>query len=76
VRENAETRGRHYLAEGRLIITRLGEKAIVANCRASGAVHELGWRAGSGWFCTCPARSTCSHLVALQLVMVVDRMAR
>jgi hypothetical protein len=74
--ENAEARGRRYLVEGRLVITRIDAKGIVATCRGSGMVDDVTWFAGSGWRCTCPARSTCVHLHALQLVTVVDRMAR
>jgi len=76
MRENAETRGRRYLTEGRLVITRVDPKGIIATCRGSGTVHDVTWFAGSGWNCTCPARSTCAHLWALQLVTAVQRMAR
>jgi uncharacterized Zn finger protein len=76
VRENAAARGRRYLAEGRLVVARVDEKAIVATCRGSGEVHDVTWFSGRGWACTCPARGTCSHLVALQLVTAVPRLAR
>jgi uncharacterized Zn finger protein len=70
VRENAEAKGRRYLVEGRLTVERVDAAEIRATCRGSGGVHRLGWRQDSGWLYTCPARGRCSHLVALQLVVV------
>lgn len=70
-RETAEARGRRYLVEARLTITRLEGDDVRATCRGSGAVHHLGHHvACGGWWCSCPARTTCSHLVALQLVAI------
>lgn len=65
-REDVEAKGRRYLAEGRLVVTLAGGAMIEARCRGTGAVHRLGF--DMGWWCTCPARGRCSHLVALQLV--------
>ncbi len=66
-RENAQTKGRRYLAEGRLIVTVANSHAVSAICRGGGALYQLGFGRG-GWACTCPAKSLCAHLVALQLV--------
>jgi uncharacterized Zn finger protein len=68
--ENAASRGRRYLVEGRLHVRRADEHRILARCRGdSEAVYAVGYeREREGWFCTCPAKRRCSHMVALQLV--------
>lgn len=71
-RENVQTKGRRYVAEGRLTVTLVDGETIVAVCRGQGATYRLGFEAG-GWFCDCPARSTCAHVIALKLVTVVGR---
>ena len=72
-REDAATKGRRMLSEGRLTVERLSSNGlIVARCRGdSGAVYALGFDPDKGeWRCVCPAKGRCSHLVALQLVTV------
>jgi hypothetical protein len=64
VREGAEQKGRRYLVEGRLVVERVDEHGIEARCRGGGAVYKLGIDDGC-WFCSCPARSLCCHLIAL-----------
>jgi uncharacterized Zn finger protein len=71
-RENVSAKGRRYLAEGRLVITRVEGRSIRAGCRGDGAVYLLGHGA-RGWFCDCPARGRCAHLVALGLVTALPR---
>ena len=73
MRENVATKGRRYVAEGRLIVRALDDDAgtVDADCRGSGAVWSLG-RDTDGWWCSCPARSTCSHVAALQLVVALE----
>ena len=66
-RESAETKGRRYLVEGRLQIVSYGSDTIEAVCRGTEETHRLGFSGGS-YFCSCPAKTRCSHLVALQLV--------
>ena len=66
-RENAEVKGRRYVAEGRLLVEHVDARTIRARCRGNGAVYGLGRNRGS-WFCDCPALGRCCHLVALQLV--------
>jgi hypothetical protein len=68
-REGVEAKARRYVSEGRLNITRVRMDSIAATCRGSDAFYWLGWEEG-GWWCSCPARARCSHLVALQLVTV------
>lgn len=69
-RENAEAKGRRYLVEGRLMVTTLDHEHVTATARGSGHLYRCGHNAADGWWCTCPARSRCAHLVALQLVTV------
>lgn len=70
MRESAEAKGRRYLAEGRLLVERVVGNHVVATCRGGGAVYRLGFDpARREWRCTCPARSRCAHLIALQLVV-------
>lgn len=73
-RENAQSKGRRYLGEGRLIVTVANEHAVSALCRGGGALYQLGFACG-GWSCSCPAKTLCCHLVALQLVTAPRRPA-
>lgn len=70
-REDAATKGRRYVSEGRLVVDLVHDDIVHATCRGSGAVYTLGHdaRAG-GWWCDCQAKTTCSHLHALMLVTV------
>ncbi len=68
--ENAEAKGRRYVAEGRLTVERVDGRLVVASCRGGGQIYRLGHRDGE-WVCACPARGRCSHLHALQLVVAV-----
>jgi hypothetical protein len=68
--ENAHTRGRRLLVEGRLIVTSASPSHIVGRCRGdSGQIHTLTADEG-GFTCSCPALRTCAHIVALQLVVI------
>jgi uncharacterized Zn finger protein len=69
--ESAATKGIRYLTEGRLTVQRVNDQRINATCRGGGAVHRCGYEVGRGWYCTCPARTTCSHLIALQHVTAI-----
>lgn len=69
MREGVEAKGRRYLVEGRLRVTRLDERTVAAVCRGGGAIYALG-HDGEAWSCSCPARGRCAHLIALQLVTV------
>lgn len=73
MREDAATKGRRYLTEGRLVIVERTERRIVATCRGDGLDHQLGHDANRGWWCSCPVLTReCSHLVALRLVTSVN----
>lgn len=75
--ESTAAKGRRLLTEGRLRIRMIGNEGkpgwIVAECRGdSGQLYVLGFNPDEGeWKCTCPARTECSHLVALRLVIHV-----
>ena len=66
-REGAESKGRRLLTEGRLVVEVAGPGVFAATVRGSGDIHLVQYGRG-GWSCTCPARSTCSHLAAAQLI--------
>lgn len=74
-RESVAEKGRRYLIEGRLTVTRVtgaqrrDRHLIEATCRGTGELYRLGWD-GREWYCECPARRLCCHLVALMLVTV------
>lgn len=73
MRESAETKGRRYATEGRLLVLEINADAIRARCRGDGHVYRLGWNPADRWWCSCPARGDrCSHLVALRLVTIVE----
>jgi hypothetical protein len=71
MREPLDTKAKRYVLEGRLTVHRVDADGPVveASVRGSGAVYAVG-HDESGWYCGCPARTTCSHLLALQLVVV------
>jgi hypothetical protein len=76
-RKSAADKGRALLTEGRLRITRVDPDSglVIAKCRGdSGAEYDLGYDPRPGqraWRCTCQEmKGKCSHLVALQLVVV------
>lgn len=71
-RETYLEKGRRYASEARLTIHHVSERRVRATCKGSGTVHELGWDPEPGWWCSCLARTTCSHLAALQLVVARD----
>jgi hypothetical protein len=73
MRESTEAKARRYLCEGRLILTLVAADVVSARCRGSGEVYRCGHDPARGWHCDCPARRTCCHLVALQLVTVRRR---
>ncbi len=67
MRETAAVKGTRLLTEGRLIVTAAAAGEFAATVRGSGDVHRVTFGRG-GWYCTCPARSTCSHLHAAWLI--------
>ena len=72
-RETTEQKALRYLAERRLTVEVVHEDdlsglVIAATCRGGDdTVYDLGFEAGE-WWCRCPARVRCAHLLALQMV--------
>lgn len=73
--ENHQTKGRRYVTEGRLRVMLVQSDRIYAECRGQGEVWHCGY-AKRRWWCDCPARTRCSHLVALQLVTAAPARAQ
>jgi hypothetical protein len=70
MRENAATKARRLLAEGRLIVTRVDGRDVSAIVRGDSAgIYSVTHRSGS-WACDCPTLGRCSHVQALMLVTV------
>lgn len=68
-RENAESKSRRYLSEGRLTVLYVRGQQIRATCRGDGTLYKLRHYPNDGWRCDCPAVSgNCAHLLALRLV--------
>lgn len=73
-RESADSKGRRYVMEGRVVITDAGPGYVDASVRGDGALHCVTYRRG-GWSCTCPSRGRCSHLTAVGLCTAPSRAA-
>jgi uncharacterized Zn finger protein len=73
VTENAAAKARRLLCEGRLTVLRVDGDLVEATVRGdSAAVYHVGHDPARGWRCDCPAyRSSCSHVRAVQLVVVL-----
>ena len=67
-REDAATKARRYLSEGRVIVTRVSGRDVHAVVRGDSAeLYTVTHRSGS-WTCDCPALGRCSHAQAVMLV--------
>jgi uncharacterized Zn finger protein len=69
-RKNVETKARHYLCEGHVIVTGVDGDHVTAVCRGRDQIYRVGHNPGEGWWCDCPAYGRCSHIAALQLVTI------
>jgi uncharacterized Zn finger protein len=72
VTENAETKGRRYLVEGRLELQCVGHDVVLARCLGDeGDVYNVRWDgARRAWKCDCPAYGPrCAHVLALAHVV-------
>jgi uncharacterized Zn finger protein len=68
--ENAQAKARRLCAEGRVTIRTVTDLAIVAKVRGdSAAIYHVTW-SPAGWTCSCPALTRCSHIGAVQLVVL------
>jgi uncharacterized Zn finger protein len=71
MRESAAVKGRRLLTEGRLTVTGVEPDRLSATVRGDSAeIYACGWDRRSGWWCTCPALTRCSHLTAFELVVI------
>jgi uncharacterized Zn finger protein len=68
LRENAATKARRLLTEGRVTIVHADEGGVAALVRGDTAMTYRVTHAGGEWRCDCPARTRCSHVQALMLV--------
>lgn len=69
-RETITAKSHRYLAEGRLVVTRVDGNHVTAYCRGHGEQYDLGHDPGRGWWCSCPARGDCAHMLALMSVTI------
>jgi uncharacterized Zn finger protein len=74
-RETVEGKARRYLCEGRLVVLGVDGNSVTATCRGQGEIYQLGHDLERGWWCTCAARRTCAHLIALMSVTIRRRPA-
>lgn len=74
-RESVHLKATRYLIQGRVQIRDVGPHGVKAFVRGSGHLHRIIYENGV-WSCSCEARSVCSHLIAVQTVVVVPRGAR
>lgn len=76
IRETIAGKTLRYLAEGRLDIVSVHGDQIAATCRGSdGTVYRLGHDAGAGWWCDCPSRVPCVHILAAKAVTTHEGLA-
>jgi hypothetical protein len=67
--ESVEQKAQRYLTSGRLNVRLATPQRIEAFCRGdSGHCYRLGHE-NDVWWCSCPARQLCAHLVALKRVV-------
>lgn len=68
-REDAATKARRYIGEGRLHVLLVHRDRIMAECKGDGAIWHPCFVRGA-WHCDCPhgGARNCSHLAALRLV--------
>lgn len=71
-RENASTKARRLLVEGRVLIRRVLDGEVRALVRGdSGELREVVFER-SQWFCSCPSRGgSCSHTLAVMSVTLI-----
>jgi uncharacterized Zn finger protein len=70
VRETVAAKAARLAGSGRVTLRRLDENLIVASVRGDSArVYDVEWNP-DGWWCTCPAMRRCSHIRAVQLVVL------
>ena len=74
-RENAQTKSKRLLVEGRVLIRHCEQQHVRAVVRGdSGELRVVEYQSGH-WSCSCIARGTCSHLLAVMAVTVGESVA-
>lgn len=70
VRETTKAKAGRYLLGSRLRIIEMRDGRIRAVVTGDTGTWRLGYdpRVRAGWYCLCPARVLCSHLIALKSV--------
>lgn len=69
-RESAAQKAIRLLAQGRVQVRRVDGRGVLAEVRGdSGALRTVTYESGL-WSCDCPARRDCSHVRAVQQVVV------
>jgi uncharacterized Zn finger protein len=70
-REDARTKARRLLVEGRIEIVRLDEHGCLALVRGDSSEIRTARFERGAWSCDCPALGYCSHAMACALVVAV-----
>jgi uncharacterized Zn finger protein len=67
--EALEEKAATILSEGRLtVVSKIGDD-LVCRVRGDHGTYQCGFDTiAARWFCTCPSRGECSHLVATYLI--------
>ena len=66
MKENRDAKARRLLTTGRVTITGVSRRFVVALVRGDHGTYWCGYNGGS-WHCECPCLTGCSHVKALQL---------
>lgn len=67
MREAARQKADRYLLEGRVVVVSVRGSCVVANVRGEGAIYRVE-SIGPETSCTCPARGTCAHVLAIHRI--------
>ena len=69
-RETPQAKAARYLAAGALTVVSVDGDRITATINADTGTYALGHhpRVPGGWWCGCPSRRSCAHIIALALV--------
>jgi uncharacterized Zn finger protein len=73
-REDAQTKARRLVSEGRVTIRRIRDDLIAAHVRGDTAEVYAVTLEPDGWSCGCPALGRCSHVRAVQLVTLTHNL--
>lgn len=71
-REDARSKASRLLVEGRVIVTAVDGPRVSAVVRGEGAIYRV-TAVHDEWTCPCPARTRCSHVLAVMRVTAPAR---